>query len=483
LTGTYTQQTGSLKVTISPQGAITAGAQWNVDGGAWQASGSTVANLILGSHLLAFRVISGWNTPASQTATISNGQTTSLTGTYTQQTGSLKVTITPSGAVSAGAQWNVDSGSWQTSGATVSNLSVGSHTVAFKSITGWTSPSTQTATVSNGQTSSLTGTYTQTGSIRVTITPSGAVSAGAMWSVNGGSTWNASGATVTGLAVGSYTLSFKPVTGWTTPASQSVTITNGGTATPSGVYLQLPTISSISGNGYNDTVGVVNGQWNGQTGTPCIKYGAGPYYNYYAIESQNLSYLYIYGQGFGSNPGTVTASDSRITLNILTWNDSTIKVKTSVLYTYTVNTGVTLTVTDSMNRSVHSNPINVIGIINTRGYGQCTWYVANQRLANHLPMPLPSAYSTTGTIDNKYHPQQWDCLTYTNVHVAIIISAVLKKTVGNITTYTFTVGEMNATCDEMVSTYPATFSVDTTKTTPVTNIGSNSGHTATGYYR
>ena len=56
--------------------------------------------------------------------------------TIAQQTGSLQVTITPSGAISAGAQWQVDGGAWRNSGSTVSGLSVGSHTVAFKTVSG-----------------------------------------------------------------------------------------------------------------------------------------------------------------------------------------------------------------------------------------------------------------------------------------------------------------------------------------------------------
>ena len=39
---------GSLTVTISPAGAVSAGAMWNVDGGSWQASGTTVSGLTVG---------------------------------------------------------------------------------------------------------------------------------------------------------------------------------------------------------------------------------------------------------------------------------------------------------------------------------------------------------------------------------------------------------------------------------------------------
>ncbi len=169
---TGTPQTGSLTVTITPAAAVTAGAHWQVDGGSWQNSGATVSGLTAGPHTLTFKTISGWTTPAAETVTISSGVTTSESGTYVQQTGSLTVTITPTAAVTAGANWQVDGGSWQSSGATVSGLTAGPHTLAFKTISGWTTPAAKTVTISSGVTTSDSGTYVQqTGSLTVTITP------------------------------------------------------------------------------------------------------------------------------------------------------------------------------------------------------------------------------------------------------------------------------------------------------------------------
>jgi len=74
--------------------------------------------------------------------------------------GSLQVTITPAGAITAGAQWQVDGGTWENSGATVANLSVGNHTVSFSAVSGWTTPSNQTVSVSANSTATATGVYT-----------------------------------------------------------------------------------------------------------------------------------------------------------------------------------------------------------------------------------------------------------------------------------------------------------------------------------
>jgi uncharacterized repeat protein (TIGR03803 family) len=73
--------------------------------------------------------------------------------------GLLQVFLEPGAAAADGAQWQVDDGVLQNSGATVSSVSVGSHPVTFTTITGWTTPANQTVTISAGQTMTVTGTY------------------------------------------------------------------------------------------------------------------------------------------------------------------------------------------------------------------------------------------------------------------------------------------------------------------------------------
>jgi hypothetical protein len=232
--------TGQLTVTLGPAAAVTAGAQWNVDGGAWQDSGATLTGLSAGSHTVNYKTIPGWTSPASRQVTISGGQTATVTGTYIQQTGGLRVTISPAAAITAGAQWSIDGGvTWRASATTVNGLPVGPCTVTYKPVTGWTAPTPTSVTIISGQTTTTTGTYSQeTGNLQVTISPAAAVTAGAQWSVDAGATWQASGATVNGLAVGVCTVTYKTVAGWTAPAAASVTINNGATTTATGTYTQ-----------------------------------------------------------------------------------------------------------------------------------------------------------------------------------------------------------------------------------------------------
>ncbi len=76
--------------------------------------------------------------------------------------GALQVTILPAGAVSSGAQWQVDGGVLQPGAATVVGLSVGQHTVSFTTVPpSWAAPSNEMVSVSADATNSTSGTYTE----------------------------------------------------------------------------------------------------------------------------------------------------------------------------------------------------------------------------------------------------------------------------------------------------------------------------------
>jgi hypothetical protein len=234
---------GSLQVALSPAAAVAAGAQWQLDGGPWQTSGTTINGLAVGNHTVGFNSVSGWASPASQTVSVVASQTNSAAGVYVAlaQTGSLQISLSPADAVRAGAQWRVYGGAWQNSGATVTGLSVSNHTVTFSSISGWTTPGSQTVAISANQVTSSSAAYIaapQSGSLQVMLSPAAATSAGAQWQVDGG-TWQNSGVTVTGLSVGDHTVAFKSVSSWTTPASQVTTVTANQTAAFTATYTSV----------------------------------------------------------------------------------------------------------------------------------------------------------------------------------------------------------------------------------------------------
>lgn len=156
-------------------------------------------------------------------------------------TGDLQVTLAPPEAVAAGAQWRrVGTTPWLASGYTETDLTAGGCTVEFKTVAGWVAPSNDDVQIVAAQTAATVGTYAPappSGNLQVTLTPSGAVAAGAQWRRVGTTTWIGSGGTESAIPVGSYTVEFKTVPGWTTPANEAVTINENETAAATGIYV------------------------------------------------------------------------------------------------------------------------------------------------------------------------------------------------------------------------------------------------------
>jgi len=234
--GIYIQQLGSLQVTILPQAAIDANAQWRVDGGTWHDSNDIEPNLTVGPHTVEYKPITNWNEPNSQEVMINNGLTTKTSGTYIQA-GSVQVTIYPPEAIATGAQWRVDGRSWRDSNDIETNLAIGMHTVEYKQISGWTEPNSETLVINFAQTTTTSGTYVRSGSLQVTILPQEAVDANAQWRLDGGP-WHDSNELLTDVAIGSHTVEFKLIFGFTEPNSQTIQINQGELTTTSGTYIR-----------------------------------------------------------------------------------------------------------------------------------------------------------------------------------------------------------------------------------------------------
>ena len=133
----------------------------------WRTNGVNLVNSLVVSgaatNVLTLTGISTTNA-GNYTLVVTNayGSVTSSIATLTvssPSTTSLQVTLSPAGAVSAGAQWQVDNGILQSSGATVSGLAAGNHTVSFTAINGWTTPSNLTVLVNANLLTSTNATY------------------------------------------------------------------------------------------------------------------------------------------------------------------------------------------------------------------------------------------------------------------------------------------------------------------------------------
>jgi subtilisin family serine protease len=168
--------------------------------------------------------------------------TVTLTTTATEPThlSSIPVTITLSEAATDFTDADVTATS-----ATLQNFTGSGTTYSFDLIP--TAPGAVSAQVGAGKftdaagnanlaSNLLTRTFAPVGSLTVTLTPQGAIDAGAQWRRTGTSTWLNSGHTESALPTGSYGVEFKPITGWTIPTSQTVTVTNGATTPITGHY-------------------------------------------------------------------------------------------------------------------------------------------------------------------------------------------------------------------------------------------------------
>jgi hypothetical protein len=273
-------------------------------------------------------------------------------------------------------------------------------------------------------------------------------------------------------------------------------------------------IASITGS--SDGAGVVKGLWTGQ---PSNAPNRGNYAGYRVIPVANNPTLLISGgntydwtingSGFGATRGSVWLLDgaqnqpATVTSTIISWSDTKIVVRFAATLAFTANGTTKLWVSRLLTKpppasSVLYSRISApsMSILNTRGYGQCTWYVANVRAANARRIPSPGAYATNGMTpsvvgapDNGYVPQQWDALTYAG-HVAIITTAPQRVNGADGTvTWTFTLSEMNATWNESANSSTRTYKLSrpgaTGRRTVVTPIGSLAGatKTANGYWR
>ena len=191
-TGNHTIRMGvpllrRVQISAAPDDPSVQAAFFQVDGGAWTRVGSYV-RLSAGEHTISFGPRSGWVTPSNQVVTVSGDEV--FTGVYDQQFGSLQVTLNPSNAVAAGAQWKVDDGDWQPSGATVSGLTLVAHLVSFANISGWVPLPDQVVSIAAG-TNILLSSYTAIDSSRPTL---------AIVSPKPGQTWSGSTVTLSGTA-------------------------------------------------------------------------------------------------------------------------------------------------------------------------------------------------------------------------------------------------------------------------------------------
>jgi len=162
-----TDRRGSVDVTLSPSGI---GAGWRFAGEQfWRESAVPATGLTAGDRVIEYRPVAGYLQPATEAVAIASSATPlTLSRTYEPSgdpgTGSLTVIFKPQDLTEgdAPARWRLfgeTDADWKESGFTLTGLVPGSYVIHSKPVAGRSTPAPVTATVDNGQDTTVTITY------------------------------------------------------------------------------------------------------------------------------------------------------------------------------------------------------------------------------------------------------------------------------------------------------------------------------------
>lgn len=243
-----------LRVSIAPDAAKEAGAQWRVDEGEWQNS-DAVLPLGTGKYHIEFVNLAGWATPKKKQVHIVEGLDENISVEYFEVereltlrqmipalkificlfllglglyyinkpavSGAFVANISPPEVAEKGGKWRVEdgdgNGAWQESGTAVT-LPTGNHIVEFMPIDGWQHPRMQKITINASETAQIDASYSKM--VTVNITPCEAVQSGAQWKASGQSDWHSSGEKIVLSMDDPSEITFKEIPDWITPANR-----------------------------------------------------------------------------------------------------------------------------------------------------------------------------------------------------------------------------------------------------------------------
>jgi len=273
-------------------------------------------------------------------------------------TGAITVTILPPTAVAAGARWQVDGGSLLNSGASTNGLGVGTHTVHFNTVSGWTSPGDQAVNIANGLTTTATGIYAQvtaTISVQASPTNGGMIDGAGLYpfgtnvqiTANANSCWtfvnwsdgNASAIRVITVPASNttYTANFTQQLGMITVQTSP---DNGGIVTGGGPYL-CGSSQQVSANA--NSCWRFTGWNDGQTNTTRAVTVPASNITYTANFTQQSGTITVQASSGGNVSGGGTAlCGSNVTVSatpatcyqLVNWTEGEMPVSTSTNYTF-----------------------------------------------------------------------------------------------------------------------------------------------------
>ncbi|MBN2377853.1 MAG: hypothetical protein JXD22_15760 [Sedimentisphaerales bacterium] len=242
---------GSLKVTLTPPELLETDpkAQWRLNNGTWFESSHTLEKILTGPYTVEFKPITGWIAPANQTVTIEKKKLTEIQAEYKippppPPVGSIVIKIEPAEVLPAKPQWRLAGKDWQDSGATLTDIPVGTQNIEFKPLTEWNHPEPLTVEVAKDETIEATGTYSlkPRGNVTVTIEPE-EVRKLAKWTIANNPP-QTSGETIS-LLTGTYECNLTAVNDWITPQKLSLEVIEDQDTQATATYVRKPKGSII----------------------------------------------------------------------------------------------------------------------------------------------------------------------------------------------------------------------------------------------
>ena len=188
-----------------------------------------------GTYTITWQAVSGYDTPPSEEKQLpETGGNISFYGGYTEiaQTGTIVVT-----ANVPGATFNI-TGAATYSGAprTISDAPAGDYTISWNDVPGYNTPGSQSRTLNANGTIEFGGQYTEIPVLEGTITVN-SIPAGAGFMITGAATYSGTAPwSTSGAPLGSYTITWSPMLGYNTPASETKTLSMGGGISFTGNY-------------------------------------------------------------------------------------------------------------------------------------------------------------------------------------------------------------------------------------------------------
>ncbi|MGD0411972.1 MAG: Ig-like domain-containing protein [Verrucomicrobiota bacterium] len=223
-----------------------------------------------------------------------------------------------------GMQWRFPwESAWRDSGSTAISLVAGDYPIEFRSPPGYLAiPFASDPLVTNGLTTVVTNSYyaapllesAALGSLTASSIPANLSGAG--WQFIGETAWRASGSTAANLLPDTYLVAFEPVSGYATPSSLAVVVTNGMSVSVAGNYPPAQTLPS----------GVDLPQ--SQSTTTILNYASGPY----GFSGQLQTDV-----GYGS--GAAVTANVVLTAAHMVFNDNTLSYVSNAWWSFQEQAG------------------------------------------------------------------------------------------------------------------------------------------------